>query len=150
MSGESWKAEFYPVDASALVGSYLEYDKQAEIEMVKHSLQKWKGLTKENLEKHEVSLGWSSYALIEKKDDCTAGANYPFMEIDNESCALCQAFLYEEDNYNRCGKCPLYRLLGDSCDCGHGPYSEWIGKGNAKPMISDLERTLAMLEGEEK
>ena len=45
MSIESWKAEFYPTPA----------DEASKDQAIAHSLRKWEGLRKENLDRHELS-----------------------------------------------------------------------------------------------
>ena len=123
MSLESWKAEFYPIEASD-----VRFTKEA----IRHSLKKWQGLTKENLEKHGV---------VKKGDDRLYDGieKWPF-HIDCFSCALCQLF---NDENNECHECPLNRFLGYSCDEReeiYGPYSHWMDSGDPQIMIDALQK----------
>ncbi len=81
MSKETWLAEFYPKPAEEATGSWEE--------AVRHSLQKWKGATKKNLEKHSLK-------------------KVPFF-YSEESCALCQK------NFN-CTGCPLDKVDAVICE----------------------------------
>lgn len=78
MSEQSWKDEFYPIEATE-----VEVD---DLEAVNHSLQKWIGLRKENLQKHEI--------------------NEPLIAIGSQSCALCHQYIVKNDD---CIGCPLFR-----------------------------------------
>jgi hypothetical protein len=49
MSIESWKEEFYPEPASG------KFVKRTDLSACRHSLRKWRGLTKENLQRHGLT-----------------------------------------------------------------------------------------------
>jgi len=66
MSLETWRKEFYSIEANAV----------PEEKAVKHSLRKWTGLLKKNLKKHGVSPD-------QIRDSIRTGVS---------SCALCQHF----------------------------------------------------------
>ena len=89
MSLETWKAEFYPVDAS-----------KAE-DPLAHSLRKWEGLSQ--LEAH----GLRQYGgMLEDSD----GLVFYF---DSDTCALCHKHVESE----RCQTCPLAIARGGvPCD----------------------------------
>lgn len=132
MSLETWKAEFYPIPA----------DKVKKKDTLEHSLRKWEGLRKENLEKHEMKL---SGARLTGQD----GLGY--LLIASESCALCVVAGKEALGEMRppcacasyCGKCPLYKLDKTSCDFGEGnPYKVFSIEGNPEPMISLITRAI--------
>jgi hypothetical protein len=72
MSEESWKEEFYNVDAGDT----------CKAQAVEHSLRKWKGLTKESLRRHGLS-------------------RVP-IEISSYTCALCLHYYDEEPECNAC------------------------------------------------
>lgn len=60
MSVESWKEEFYPVDAEDAASS--------DSEALAHSIKKWEGLTEESLRKHglkevPINMGSNTCAL---------------------------------------------------------------------------------------
>lgn len=130
MSLESWKAEFYQLDADA---EAVQVD---DITRTRHSLQKWIGLRKGNLERHAVRKGVT--ALHDSKTE---------FFIDADTCALCVA------HYDReCVRCPLYKQLGNNkCYAKMfttrypAEYNIWVNQGNPEPMIAALEATLQSL-----
>ena len=123
MSEKSWIDEFYPVPADKVKG---------KITAIKHSLKKWEGLTKENLEKHNLSE--------------------PPIWVDSETCALCHLYFneskYDIDESIACDSCPLKKSLGYPCDDNQqaekfmSPYSVWRRQRNPEPMIEALRETL--------
>lgn len=132
MSLETWKAEFYPIPA----------DKVKKKDTLEHSLRKWEGLRKENLEKHGVKLSGPMLTGLD-------GLGY--MLIASESCALCVMAEKEaigemrppRANASYCGKCPLYQLDKTSCDFMEGnPYNALTRAGNPEPMISLITRAI--------
>lgn len=91
MSNDTWLAEFYPKPAA---------DVPAD-EAVAHSLQKWRGLKKENLGNHDIY--------------------YPPVTTNAATCALCQLYYAgelgdDQDPSEKCGKCPLKMVRGAVCD----------------------------------
>jgi len=97
MSLTTWKQEFYTTPATT---------PQDKLSAIEHSLKKWRGLTKENLERHQVAKNNKFIFDIKDKTDA--------LLIAGSSCALC--CLYYLDG---CEGCPLYRSLGNiECD-GH-------------------------------
>lgn len=135
MSDATWEEEFYPIDASEWNGNAKD-SLHNQIGATKHSLQKWKGLRKENLEKHKLEEAPIS--------------------VSSSTCALCQ--LADIEDRGDCDTCPLFRCRGDvSCDneteneC-HSPYRAYVdvSPSDPEPMIRELECTLEMLEKELK
>ena len=115
MSLETWKEEFYFVDAS-----------EVPVEQaIQHSLRKWIGLRQENLDKHGVSIeGKRIYGEDGR------------LFISESSCALCRYYL---EDYSNCRHCPLYTVLGRSCDSGRSaPYQQFVLDGDPEPMIRAL------------
>lgn len=148
MSIETWKAEFYPKPAS----------ETTEAEAIDHSLQKWLGLTPENLAKHRVMLFNS--AVMEQGVDLDKPSNERVL-IDANSCSLCHHFC-ETDTFNSaddespCMECPLYQARGgracddetdeEWADDRKSPWHEFTPSFNRygydpKPMIRWLKRT---------
>jgi hypothetical protein len=85
---ENWKKEFYPVNAA---------DVPIE-QALDHSIQKWNGLTEENLAKHGL----------------TAAELKTYFPINSETCALC--FHYDGAGRN-CSECPLFLVRKETrCD----------------------------------
>ena len=82
MSMKTWKEEFYPIKA----------DKCKKKDALKHSLQKWIGLRKSNMIKHELNYYISKKTelaqyciLCDENDSCFC--------VDDSSCALCFSML---------------------------------------------------------
>lgn len=117
MSLETWKAEFYPIPA---------HEVPVE-DAVQHSLRKWKGLTKENLEKHEVIVGGRVVLGDDGKFD-----------LSSDSCALC---VHHYSALHRCPRCPIVSAIGDTCG---RDYADFLVHGNPLPMIEALERAAAL------
>lgn len=122
MSIETWKAEFYPVEA----------DKVPEELAVEHSLRKWRGLTKENLARHELTVDEGT--LFDSDDE---------FEVDADSCSLCSVHLE-----STCGTCPLCEHLGKPCygddeSYKSSPFGIFMGKNDPLPMIAALEAVAA-------
>lgn len=109
MSLESWKDEF----------------------LTKTDLEKWIGLRKENLDKHDCSM-ISPKILTDIKDT--------FM-INGCSCQLCTNYRRKENN---CFNCPLSLNRNfHACDSKRkdeidSPFGIWIRKSNPEPMIEAL------------
>jgi hypothetical protein len=122
MSLQTWKDEFYPIHAFKAVGS--------ELEAAKHSLRKWIGLRKENLEKHGLERKG-------REISSTDFINFPF-SISESSCALCQY----HDGY--CNDCILY-TLGNGCEEEGSEYIIWVNEGDPEPMIKALEEAIKVL-----
>jgi hypothetical protein len=125
MSLETWKAEFYPIPA----------DEVPVEDAVQHSLRKWRGLTKENLNKH--GLNQEDYLIGEAEED----EDHPPLTIDDRSCALCHHFMD-----GKCVACPLFKVLSKRCDdeenrsFKESPYGAFVEEGNPLPMIEALEK----------
>lgn len=136
MSLESWKAEFYQLDANS---EAVQID---DITRTRHSLQKWIGLRKENLERHNLSKG---LRII------MDNINSNILAIETESCSLCRNYIKTD-----CKGCPLYIQRGSfKCDKEtqeednnkklYPPYQTWLFKNNPESMIAALEATLQTL-----
>jgi hypothetical protein len=100
MSKETWLAEFYPVPVSNEMQSWNRE------QLIKHSIQKWEGLSRENLAKH--------------------GLENPPINIDASTCALCKVFHNDDADADsrECAMCPLYQVRDDHrCD------EQWLKNG---------------------
>lgn len=133
MSMDSWKKEFYPVEASLC----------SHENAVQHSLRKWGGLLKKNMKKHGLLV--DDFSTIA---DCDGNT----FDIDDSSCALC--LLYYRHNVvdsEKCAACPLYEELGRSCDSSgdytdtskSAPYAVFCRTGDARPMVYALRRIIS-------
>lgn len=121
MSLESWKQEFYPVEARDVL----------KASAIDHSLQKWKGLRSEKLAQHGISPA----SMEDAEFVCGA------------SCALCTHYLEPaRPHLPRCTECPLYQIRGGfPCDVEtpseiESPYSAWGNGYDPEPMIALLEQ----------
>jgi hypothetical protein len=113
MSLETWKAEFYPIEADKATNT--------DLEATLHSLKKWEGLRKDNLDKHnlvKINEFISNESIIDEKGNT--------LKITSSSCSLCKK--YDND----CNECPLYR-------CGTATYGYWLITSDPEPMIKSLE-----------
>lgn len=125
MSLESWKKEFYPVEAD-------ETGDMTRKQIVEHSLNKWRGLRPINLSEHRLVKNGQ---VIE--DD-----KFYRLVIASESCSLCQHY-YQIESGAPCSYCPIVKVSAKTC---YKQYGHWIKLGDPEPMIELLERTLAETE----
>ena len=109
MSIHTWKLEFYPVKS------------QRTRKPIDHSILKWSGLTKENLEKHGLKL--SNSTLYDGEG--------LYFDIDGTTCALC--FLVQNDS---CEKCIVWAKNGRSC---YKEYWKFMNTGDPQPMLDLLK-----------
>lgn len=118
MSLQSWKDEFYQVEASEVGESHRE--------QIEHSLRKWRGATKENTAKHVCFYeGRRIYSEHYEKDS-------PF-GFGSESCALCF-------NNSACGTCPVVLSGFPPCQSEGSAYA--ISAYDPATMIAVLEYLL--------
>lgn len=133
MSLKTWKAVFYPESATK---------PRTWIDATKHSIQKWKGLSKTNIKRHKLKSAGGE--LYEADDDTLGGV--PSMVISDENCALCRRAQAKSSSY-MCHVCPIFEMRGKSCCDGRdNEYYSWIVSGNHKPMLKLLKQTLKFLE----
>lgn len=122
MSMNTWKAEFYPVTA----------DMCERGDAIAHSVRKWIGLRKKNLDKHNLVFDRNECAIRSK--------NGTSLVIDSDSCALCHFYANANGPSGQwCISCPLFGYLSDSCSSGYlSPYQIFAQTGNPEPMIKAL------------
>jgi ribosomal protein L35 len=124
MSLQSWKKEFYPIPADKIITW------KAALE---HSMLKWSGFSKKNLEKHDVIL-----------DHGSLQCKYREFKVDDKSCALCLLSYDRKIKYVACNTCPIFKLNGYYCVYRRGRVSAWnafILHDNPKPMQRLLAKT---------
>lgn len=127
MSMETWKKEFYPITARE-----VSVDDAAA-----HSLKKWIGLRKENLDKHEVVMAAIRKPMLQDKN----GESHLF--IDDSTCALCMHHLHKYTNRRACVTCPITLATGLPCDReAHSPWSIWQFNRDPEPMIVVLKAAI--------
>lgn len=127
MTLKSWCKEFMPK---------MPTKRLTKLQAIEHSLRKWKGLTKANLKKHDLSR--EHYWIEDGEKDS-------LLDIDADTCALCVKYYDDKADTFRdaCLACPLFRTLGKPCDhLKSSPYAIWKDTGNPNPMIRALEKTL--------
>ena len=130
MSIESWNAEFYPIPA----------DEVPVDQAIAHSLRKWEGLRKENLDRHKLSQ-------IGRRIESRSGRQF---WVNEGSCALCHHYLSDGDV--SCDNCPLSIARGGfPCDRSlpdesEAPWHEFEEEGNPGPMIFWLKAAQAKIE----
>lgn len=129
MSLQSWMDEFYPEDAGDFYNAGA-----TSVELVEHSLRKWRGLRGEALERHHVELGHLGH-VVGYLDD---GIGY--VEIDGSSCALCHRYAHPR-NLSDCVGCPLQEV-SMNCNLDGSHWWIWKDEHDPEPMISCLEDAL--------
>lgn len=129
MSVETWKQEFYPTEAE----DNIDDDTMA----LNHCIVKWKGLTEDNLKKHNLKKLWC--------DDDIVGIDGKKFSVNQNTCALCQIYYTDW-----CAGCPLIKMGFTMCggdDPGRNdPYSDFYENNNPQPMIEALEKTLEFVK----
>jgi hypothetical protein len=128
MSLESWKKEFYPRGAGLFAYATDE-------QVIRHSLVKWNGLTKENLAKHGVS----------RKNNVLHDDTQEEFFINGDTCAMCV-----KDNPNSCKSCSYMKHFGIACDEEGesqpiSPYMQFANGGSPDLMIAKLEELLEVV-----
>ena len=124
MSLQTWKKEFYPIEAG-------DTEKRQSVE---HSLQKWNGVLPKNLKKH--GLKRSNAKIFEDYGDA--------FELDMDSCSLCTWFY--NDAASSCSECPLHKSTGKTCGIHcHNQYDAAIFDGKIQGMINALKKARKFL-----
>ena len=138
MSLETWKKEFYPVEADS---PEVQSSARAAIE---HSLRKWRGLRPEALLKHEVRLEGPYNKEVVDVDDpaCERFA------VGGNSCALCHL-----SGFYICDDCPVVKVSGMACDHAENidevtAWEVYVHDADPEPMIAQLEKALALVSGD--
>lgn len=145
---DGWLTEFYPIPAHAFV---IKHGRDCYTPLVKHSLQKWRGALRGNLNRYNQE--------IHRRDgDVVPYIGPPGHELifDNISCSLCLAYLKQPFLKSRppdCSACPIFKVRGAPCDAAinqelASPFMAWVGFADPGPMIELLERTLEWAEAE--
>ena len=123
MSLKSWRAEFYPEVAGSV----------PKERALQHSLRKWEGLRRENLEKHGGRLGGGNGVVF---------GNWT-LQVNAATCSLCVHHLAAAASVPACESCPLFKVRGRSCDTGAGhPYGAFVWDGDPEPMIALIKQAM--------
>ena len=133
MSIQSWKKEFYPVDASKCRKSILK--------ALKHTLLKYTGTLKKNLKKHDIEKGKGSGRLF----DCR-GMSYGKLGFGEDTCALCN----NPSDFPDCEKCVLYEsgngCLSENDGDWKSPYHVFTIDNDPMPMIRIVKKLIVKEE----
>lgn len=152
MSIATWEAEFYPTEA----------EKTRREDALTHSLRKWEGLKKENLDKHGLSIVHGAIAeegYDKTKSPFTGDNPEHSLRMHSGNCALCHHYEYPGWDYStvsKCKPCPLYQARGGRrCDVPRSDESEssWhhlTRFNDPMPMIAWLEKSKAFDPGEKE
>lgn len=135
MTIESWKAEFYPVEAYLVPNDTLA--------LLEHSIKKWEGLLPKNRKKHDLVVG--TYGRLTSED----ASDYDnVFKASSESCSLCHH--YNNSDEPECVKCPLYIVRGNiECDAPTedekreslgSPWGAWAHSSKPERMIMWLKK----------
>lgn len=128
MTIESWKKEFYPVEAKDCPRCPA-----AELD---HSILKWEGLKNESLEKHGLYLQWRHLYDKHTEDEV--------FFLSGVSCALCHRYLTSD-----CQECPITKARGKACQgtmAGDpAPWGALLQREDPEPMLMWLRKAKEML-----
>lgn len=148
MTLKTWLEEFYPERADTFRAE--QSNPENKLAATEHSLLKWRGLTVENLKKHDVRVTSRREVVESGKGDVNPWSlDQEYLGIDSYSCALCQ--LTGDD----CSRCPIVEARGHRCDVrsyeqgnGMSEWSTFMINTDPKPMIALLEKTREYLLAE--
>lgn len=149
MTLKSWLKEFYPTRADEF--KVLQLSPKNKLAATEHSLQKWRGLTPENLKKHGVAV--NDVREVVDAADCagsmSGGFDEHYLGVDSHSCSLCQL------TEGECSRCPIVEMRQYRCDIPtiepKDRQSEWnafMTTTDPLPMIALLEKTREYLLAE--
>jgi len=133
MSIETWKKEFYPIDACEILD-------KTDADVVSHSLKKWEGLKASNLKKHGVKKDGGIDGIVVFDKDENEHFTYNW-----STCALCLKFHYRV-GCGYCDTCPITISGGLPCDETGSAYDTSCSTLNPQPMIKVLKFALKHVE----
>ena len=118
--------------ASLLPNNVVVFDDiRNDIHAVCWSLDKWRQLRKDCMDKHnlqiEIDENWP--IVIYENDD--------YFVVNANSCPLCYRYL--DGCKYPCEMCPLKQKLGSSCDDYNAPFDLYFDTGDPTEMIEALE-----------
>ncbi len=138
MSFKSWCEEHYPVSARDIASSY-QNGEVPMTDVIQHSIDKWKGLRKINIQKHEVvaRLNYLGAASIYEAVDSSPATNS--LVYAGGTCSLCAAVI------SMCNSCPITITSGATCMDVYNLVDPNI-PSTVEAMITLLEETLKKTE----
>lgn len=126
-----WLAKYYPETAGVVAS------RNNRIEIIEHSLNKWKGCTKTELDK---------YGITRKNDRLYNEGGTPILTLNYSTCALCDYSTCKEDEVGmdssgyHCDYCPVTENTGDTCNA---VWEKIVCEGGrSSSMVKLLEKTL--------
>lgn len=134
MSIETWKAEFYATDA----------EETSAHEAMDHSIVKWEGLSKKNLDRHGVRKDARDSRLTDDEGDR--------FSIYGGTCALCVHF----ESQGECTACSLSQARGGvRCDMQRldesvSPYFAFVCDSDPQPMLKWLKKAKRFEQARDK
>ena len=139
MTIQSWLDECMPVRAQECTANALV--------ALQHASGKWHGLTREMLQKHDLTV----------LNSCLKDKNGDKFIVSSLSCSLCMIYGNCPDQEEMGGFCPLRTIRkGQPCDSQaqgelDSPWHIWVKHGDPEPMINLIDAVLAIeLEKQEK
>lgn len=103
MSIATWKKEYV---------SGIRAASKDPMKALEHSIHKWEGLRKENLDRHQVQYSFHRVASYKP-----VSGIYDSLEIGGNSCALCiYAKPFKNPEQNDCSRCPIDEMTGKNCE----------------------------------
>lgn len=125
-----WIKKFYPIEACYVTGGNKE--------LLKHSLKKWKGATKENTEAYNCT--YSEY-YIEARG-IKPNTNHLVLGFGYNTCSLCQVHKHTTFGHTEydCNKCIIAISGNPPCSVRGSAYSK--SADDPSPMIALLEKLL--------
>lgn len=152
MSLSAWRRAFYDVPAEAVAADR----RNGDLDLIAHSLRKWEGLKRENLDAHGLYAEGGEILWREEE--------YVVFLVDTETCALCQRHYGKEKvldhpylGSHECGTCPLARSRPGGAPCDRrarrekaAPFDRFLDTGDAKPMIRALQKARKWVEAQKK
>lgn len=111
MSLESWKKDHYPIPADQAA-------KGTHSEALKHSINKWRGLDKHTLFRHQLTT--DKFGVVEISEPF---CELPFLDL---TCSLCCKYRnYQNDEESsECKNCLVYEECGHNCICSYKDFPD--------------------------
>lgn len=134
MSFKTWLKEFYPI-----VVNKKNLKDFSDVEIVEHSLTKWKGALPKNVEKHKVFF----------LDNSIISADDQFF-FTTDSCSMCFKYYVHTADGSSCDNCPLVLSGGVSCNDVDSEYRNVYKTDDPKGMVKALQKALRYVKNLEK
>lgn len=133
MSFSDWSKKYYATPAREVADS-----KSDDLVVVRHSLQKWRGLLPSVLDKFNLVMVHQPFTMPVVRT--VQGVTQ--LPISSDSCSMCLRYVC-------CSVCPLFACTGLDCGEPGSAFEEAVDRPteeNVRGMIDALRATEAMLE----